>query len=284
MNGKKDGRFSSEMPLVSIVTVCYNSQAYLEETILSVAAQTYQNIEYIVIDGGSNDATLDIIGRHKDAISRWISESDDGQADALRKGFAMARGEIVAWINSDDVYPRDAVQAGVDALSHSSADVVYGNRVLIDADGRRLGERRLSPFLPYFSRRGMLYGGFGVYQPASFWTADVHRRAGGIDPSYQFCVDTDLFTRFVLSGARFEFLSRDMVLFRVHPDSKTSTLKGVARRERERIAGSLPRRSPVYRSMIKLACRAWKILFHVKDGHGRYLVGRLMDRKYGFVP
>jgi glycosyltransferase involved in cell wall biosynthesis len=270
--------------MVTIVTACRNSQAYLEETIDSVARQTYPNIEYIVVDGGSTDGTLDIIGRHADVISRWVSEPDQGQADALRKGFAMAQGEVLGWINSDDVYPADAVQVAVAALQDSGADVVYGNRVLIDSSARRVGERRLSPFLPFFSRRGVLYGGFGIYQPAALWTRELYDRAGGIDPTYQFCMDTELITRFVMAGAAFRFLRRDMVQFRIHQDSKTSSMREVARREQERIARGLPQRSRAYRSLIKLTCRAWKVLYQLRDTQGRYLVKRALDRKYRFVP
>jgi glycosyltransferase involved in cell wall biosynthesis len=277
-------RLSSERPLVTIVTPCYNSEAFIEETILSVRGQTYPNVEHIVVDGGSSDGTLDIIRRHQDAVSRWVSEPDAGQADALRKGFDMATGEVLAWINSDDVYPADAVQVAVDALVRGMADVVYGNRLLIDGEGRRVGERRLSPFLPYFSRRGVLYGGFGIYQPAAFWTRHLYEAVGGIDPSFQFCMDADLVARFVLAGARFRFLGRDMVRFRVHDRSKTATLQDVATRERRRISEGLPRRSMAYRSSIKLACRAWKALYHLKDGQVRYLLGRAFDGKYRFVP
>ena len=276
--------FSANAPLVSIVTPCLNSQSFLEETVLSVAAQTYSNIEYIVVDGGSTDGTLDIVKRHQDGISRWVSEEDEGQADALRKGFGMAHGEVLAWINSDDVYPRDAVAEAVRVLRESGADVVYGNRALISERGRRIGERRLSPFLPFFSRRGMLYGGFGVYQPAAFWTRDIYDRAQGIDPSYSFAMDTDLFTRFVMAGARFKFLRREMVEFRVHEGSKTSTALDVAREEWERISRGLPHRGAPYRWTIRLACRAWKALYQLRDTGGRYLVSRLLDKEYRFVP
>ena len=278
------GRFSSDRPLVSIVTACYNSQAYLEETIASVVGQTYSNIEYIVVDGASSDGTLDIIKRHQNAISRWVSEPDEGQADGLRKGFDMSRGEVLGWINADDVYRDDAVEAAVSALLASSADVVYGNRALIDGDGRRIGERRLAPFLPFFSRRGVLYGGFGVYQPAAFWTRELYLKAGGLDTTYMFRMDTELFTRFVMADAAFKFLPRDLVSFRVHPNSKTTTIPEVARKEQERIARGLPRRSALYRSMIKLGCRVWKVAYHLKDTQGRYLVRRVLDKEYRFVP
>ncbi|MBM3933413.1 MAG: glycosyltransferase [SAR202 cluster bacterium] len=270
-------------PLVSIITPSYNSAAFLEQTILGVAAQTYRNIEYIIVDGGSTDGTVDIIKQHAGTVTKWVSEKDGGQADALRKGLEMASGEILAWVNSDDVYPPIAVQTAVTALEKSGADVVYGNRGLIDADGRWLGERRLSPFLPYFSRRGMLYGGFGVYQPAAFWTKRLYDSVGGVDPTFRFAMDTDLFVKFALAGARFKFIRRELVYFRVHEASKTSTIKDTARKEWASISSYVPPRPAAYKLAVRSICRAWRLGYDIVDTGGRYQFGRLKD-KYRFVP
>lgn len=272
------------LPLVSIVTACLDSHAYLDETIDSVAKQTYPNIEYIVIDGGSSDGTVEIISKNENVISRWISEPDNGQSDGLCKGFAMAKGEIFGWINSDDKYPPDAVQIAMSAMMDGGTDVVYGNRVLINSSGNRVGERRLSPFLPFFSRKGVLYGGFGIYQPAAFWTREMYERVGGLDPSYQFCMDTELIARFIIAGATFKFLRRDLVHFRIHSASKTSSIPEVARIEQKRISESLPQRTSLYKALIKFVCRVWKVLYQVIDTRGAYLIRRIMDKKYRFVP
>ena len=268
---------------MSIVTPCFNSEAFLEQTILSVARQTYGNIEYIVVDGGSADRTVDIIRQHEAVISRWTSEPDSGQGDALRKGFHMANGVVLAWVNSDDVYPPDAVATAVAALRRTGADLVYGNRGVIDGEGLAIGERRLSPFLPYFSRRGVLYGGFGIYQPAAFWTRDLYHRVGGIDSTYSHCMDTELVARFAMAGARFKFIRKDLVAFRLHAESKTSTLARQMREERDRIEAALPQRAALYRSMIRLVCRAWRVLYDVRDSQGRYMLGRVLDRKYRYL-
>lgn len=115
-------------PLVSIVTVCKNSEKYIEKTMRSVLDQTYKNIEYIVIDGGSTDNTVDIIKRYKDNIAYWISEPDRGAYDAMNKGIAVASGEWIGIINSDDWYAPDAVELIVAAsLTRRDADVIYGN-------------------------------------------------------------------------------------------------------------------------------------------------------------
>jgi glycosyltransferase involved in cell wall biosynthesis len=280
---RPQGPSLSRSPLVSIVTPSFNSEAFLEQTILSVVGQTYPNIEYIVIDGGSTDRTVETIERHGTAIARWLSEPDNGQGDALRKGFALATGEVLAWINSDDVYPPDAVESAVAALEQSGADLVYGNRGVIDAEDRTIGERRLSPFLPFFSQRGVLYGGFGIYQPAAFWTRALYERVGGIDASYSHCMDTDLVTRFAVAGAKFKFVKKDLVAFRLHGDSKTSMLAPQMRQERDRIVAGLPHRNALYRSMIRLVCRAWRVLYDIRDSHGRYMLGRVLDRRYRYL-
>jgi len=284
LNAERKSPTRAPLPLVTIVTPCFNSELYIERTIKSVASQTYSRIEHIVVDGGSTDGTVDIIRRNEKTVSLWVSEPDDGQADAIRKGFFMSSGEILAWISSDDVYPDDAVATAVDELVRSQTDVVYGNRGLIDSEDRRIGERRLTPFLSHFSRQGMLYGGFGVYQPAAFWRRSLYFDVGGVDPSFKFSMDTDLFVRFALAQAQFGFVPKELVRFRVHESSKTSTSQHVAREEWRRISDSVPPTSFWHRWYVKTVCRAWKVLYHLRDNRGRYLIKLLSDRKYRYVP
>ncbi|MEW6555659.1 MAG: glycosyltransferase family 2 protein [Actinomycetota bacterium] len=124
-------------PLVSIVTVCLNSEEHLEQTIASVRGQTYDNIEYIVVDGGSEDATLDILRRNEGGISRWISEPDEGIYDAMNKGLALCRGELIGMINSDDWYLPTSVEEVVKAsLEHPDVDVFFGDLLVFYRDGR----------------------------------------------------------------------------------------------------------------------------------------------------
>jgi glycosyltransferase involved in cell wall biosynthesis len=126
----------TDQPLVSIITVCLNSEEYLEQTVESVSRQSYGNIEYIVVDGGSEDATLNILREHEGSISRWISEPDDGIYDAMNKGLALCNGELVGVINSDDWYLPTAVEEIVRAaIQHPEADVFFGDLLVFYRDG-----------------------------------------------------------------------------------------------------------------------------------------------------
>jgi glycosyltransferase involved in cell wall biosynthesis len=130
--GTGNGSRCPEMPSVSIITVVYNSERFIEQTILSVINQSYANIEYIVIDGGSTDGTLDTIRKYEHAIAHWISEPDGGIYHAMNKGLELCTGQIVGIINSGDWYDPDVVSAAVDAFSSGNVDVVYGDLCLVD--------------------------------------------------------------------------------------------------------------------------------------------------------
>jgi glycosyltransferase involved in cell wall biosynthesis len=126
----------SSYPLVTIVTPSYNQANFLEETIQSVLSQDYPNLEYIIIDGGSTDSSVDLIRKYEDRLAGWISEEDSGQAEAINKGFERATGEIVAWINSDDYYLPGAIRSAVEALeAHPECGFVYGDAVSINGAG-----------------------------------------------------------------------------------------------------------------------------------------------------
>ncbi len=130
----------SELPLVSIVTPSFNQAKFLEQTILSVLEQEYPHLEYIIVDGGSTDGSQDIIQRYAARLAWWVSEPDQGQTDAINKGFNRAQGEIYAWLNSDDTYLPGAVLEAVEYLrAHPEAGMVYGDANLTDEKGEIIG-------------------------------------------------------------------------------------------------------------------------------------------------
>lgn len=209
----------TKQPLVSIVTPSYNQGSFIERTILSVLKQNYPRIEYIVLDSMSTDATGDILKKYSKQINIIVREKDNGQSDAINKGFQLASGEIIAYLNSDDCYASpDVVQDAVMNLEQSRADLVYGRRYYVDENGHYL----LSwPFRKHDDRR--LLKSCYLPQECSFWSREIYDRAGGfIDTSYEFALDYELWCRFLKYGARFKAINKVYGLFRQHSQAKST--------------------------------------------------------------
>lgn len=215
------------LPRISVITVCYNSARYIEETILSVLNQGYPNVEHILIDGGSTDGTMAIVERYKDHFARIVSEPDQGQADAITKGFRLASGELATWLNSDDLFMPGALMAMATRFAETGAEVVAG---IIEAFGEEMESKW--HFSPYEKGRldladitdidGQWLQSTFFYQPEVMYTLDLWRRAGGfIDNDIFYCVDWDLWARFAALKARFAKTARPIARYRVHKDQKT---------------------------------------------------------------
>ena len=264
-------------PRISIVTATYNQGAFIEETIQSVLSQDYPDLEYIIMDGGSTDETVDIIRRYESRLSYWVSEKDQGASDALQRGFARATGSILAYLNSDDLYLPGALFRVASAfVEKGGADLVYGHNYWIGPDGQRLGERRQAPFPLY----GYLYGGADLIQPATFWAKEIYDRSGGIDPSFAFQFDVDMFHRFAIRDARFKCVRSHLSSFRIHPDSKSSTLPETSKKELDRIREeyltysihSLPAK------FLRNLSRVRRAMSYAAQGDLLWLLGRAPDR------
>lgn len=203
------------MTLVSIVTPSFNQAAFLEETIRSVLDQDYPNVEHIVVDGGSTDGTVAILERYSHL--RWLSEPDDGQAEALNKGFRLSRGEVLGWLNSDDLYLPGAVSTAVEALARSGAGLAHGGWRRIAVDGTVLDEH--APL--HFDYAEQLRLRNLIAQPAAFFTRAAFQASGGLDTSYDFALDYDLWLRLARFASVVE-IDRQLAAFRVHDASKTA--------------------------------------------------------------
>jgi len=204
-------------PLVSVVTPSYNQARFLEETIQSVLSQEYQPLEYIIVDGGSSDGSLEIIQRYAHRLSWWVSEADRGQTEAINKGFARARGEIFAWLNSDDTYLPGAVAEAVEYLeSHPQAGMVYGDANLVDEQGRIVGKFPAAQTDYRRLRRGYVH----IPQQAAFFRAQLWRQVGPLDPTFYFAMDYDLWVR-LAKVSQLHYYPRPWANFRLHGGGKS---------------------------------------------------------------
>ena len=206
-------------PLVSIITPSLNQSGFIEDTIRSVLDQDYQNLEYIIVDGGSIDGSLEIIEHYADRLAWWVSEPDKGQTDAINKGFAKAKGEIFAWLNSDDTYRHEAVSEAVNYLnSHPKIGMVYGDANLIDNHGNLVGRFPARPTDYRRLRRGYVH----IPQQAAFFRSRYWREVGPLDPSFYFAMDYDLWVR-IAGVAPIAYHPKVWANFRLHGSAKTVT-------------------------------------------------------------
>lgn len=203
-------------PLVSIITPSFNSAATIERTIQSVLSQDYSRIEHIVVDGASSDGTVAILKRYPHL--RWISEPDRGQSDALNKGFWMAQGEIIGWLNADDTYNLGAISAAVGhLLAHSETAMVYSHCNLVDEADRLTG---VIVALPWKLERDLLE--HRIPQPTAFIKAEALARVGYLDTSLHYVMDRDLFMRLGLCY-NLDLVDATWANFRECPGTKTAS-------------------------------------------------------------
>lgn len=226
---------------VSIVTPSLNQAAFLGEAIASVRGQRYGRLEHIVVDGGSRDGTREVLAGLGDAV-RWIAEADAGQAAAVNKGVRMSSGDILGWLNADDLYEPGAVSAAAAFLeAHPEVALVYGDAVFVDAAGRELGPcGAVRPF----TYQELVHVGDFVAQPAAFFRRSAFEAVGGLDESLHWAMDYDLWLKL---ARRFPvaYLPERLARYRWTGQNKTAR-GGFARlRELERVgrqhgAGGLP--------------------------------------------
>ena len=210
---------SDHLPLVTVITPSYNQAEYLEQTIYSVLNQDYPKIEYMVVDGGSDDGSVEIIKKYADRIAWWVSEKDNGQADAINKGFSRANGEIVAWLNSDDVYLPGTIRRAVETLQqHPDAGLAYGKLLSINARGEHVNtivykQYALEDLLSFFI----------IGQPTVFMRRAMLEKVGHLDESYNYLLDHHLWLRFA-EQAPMVYVPRPAAAARYHPTAKNMAM------------------------------------------------------------
>jgi glycosyltransferase involved in cell wall biosynthesis len=211
----------NDLPLVSIVTPSFNQGRYLEAAIRSVLGQDYPRIEYLVIDGGSTDESLTVLQRYADRLAYWHSRPDRGQAHAVNLGLARATGELLGWLNSDDLLAPGAVWRAVQVFqSQPEIDVVYGRLARIRDDGRPVPTPTLPKDRVEFGLAHVV-GECIVNQPGAFWRRRIMERVGLLDERLVYSLDYEYWIRMALAGARFRRLDDVAAHFRLTVGSKT---------------------------------------------------------------
>ncbi len=241
----------ADWPSISIVTPAFAQGNFIERTIKSVLDQDYPNLEYFIQDGGSQDETVDVIKKYEHRLSGWKSEQDSGQSQAINRGMVQTSGEIMAWLNSDDLLLPGSLAYVAEYFSKNpDVDVIYGHRLLIDDNDMEIGKW----IMPKHDHEVLSWADY-VPQETMFWRRSIWEKAGGkIDEEFRFAMDWDLILRFRDAGARFTRLPRFLGGFRVHPEQKSSAVIhdiGVEEMNllRKRVLGRVPARSEIHRSL-----------------------------------
>lgn len=255
-------------PRLSIVIPSFNQAGFLGRALDSLARQDYPGLEVIVVDGQSTDATVEVLTRRRQVVSRWVSEPDTGQTQALNKGFRMANGEVLGWLNCDEAYRPGALQqVGAAFAQEPDLEMVFGHRLVVDAHGRELARLR-QPALP--PRLSVLYAAGLLFSDATFWTARLHRRTGELDEVLcrRYCMDVDWFGRLALQTRRWRRLDAFLSEFTDHPERVTRgapempDIAWAVRRRLLRLAGISPVRvillSPVFFVLSRYGRFGWR--------------------------
>lgn len=210
-----------DVPRITVITPSYNQAQFIEDTLRSVLDQGYPNLEYIVIDGGSTDGSVDIIRRYADRLAYWVSEADKGQTDALIKGFKRATGDLCCYLCSDDLLEPGALREVAEFFrTHPSADAIYGDGIWIDTEGRRIKMKKEHPFSWFI----FMYDHDFIPQPSTFWRRGLYEKVGGLDPSFDLAMDADLFIRFAEVSPLIH-VRRPWSRMRFYPEQKNQRLR-----------------------------------------------------------
>jgi glycosyltransferase involved in cell wall biosynthesis len=258
------------LPSISIVTPSFNQAEFIERTLDSVLSQSYPNLEYIVVDGGSTDGSVEIIRKYEKHLAWWVSEPDRGQAHAINKGLMRATGDWVGWQNSDDVYLPGALKLAAQTMSRQPArGVVAGGLHMIDSSGRLLRELRyVTP-----TWRSMRAEGMVIANQSSWWRRELHQAVGLLDESLACSFDYDWFLR-LLRHAKAAYIDRALGGLRMHAATKTVTLAAQHAREYQSVIERWGRPSVLERRYFQ-ARRALKTII---NGHPGYVIRGARDR------
>jgi len=217
----------STYPKISVVVPSFNQVEYLELALRSIIDQEYPNLELIVIDGGSNDGSSDVVRNYESHMKFWCSEPDGGQTLGIIKGFSHATGEILCFLNSDDLFePGSLLEVGQYFAAHPDTDAVYGNALWIDAKGGPLRPQKEMPFNRFIFLHTYNY----IPSMSMFWRRSIYDKAGGLNPAFQMAFDADLWMRFSDNGT-IKHVARQWSRMRFYPEQKSQRLREITIRE-----------------------------------------------------
>jgi len=239
-------------PLISIVTPSFNQVQFLEQTIRSVLEQNISGMEYMVVDGGSADGSIDVIRKYAGELSWWVSEPDQGQGDAIRKGLARAGGKYVAWINSDDTYLPGALQQAIAALeANPDWGLVYGNVLAINEAGKKINLLEYQPYQLEDLMQFLIIG-----QPAVFMRREVYQQAGGISSSYHYLLDHHLWLR-MAALTPMGYVPQTWAAARFHQAAKNTAMAARFASEAYQIAAWMEQEEPFKHRMAAISDKVW---------------------------
>jgi glycosyltransferase involved in cell wall biosynthesis len=239
-----------ELPLISIVTPCLNAEEFIECAICSILDQDYPNLQFIIIDGGSTDRTVDIIRKYDAHIDFWTSEPDEGQADAITKGLSLSRGVVFNWLNADDVYLPGALKTVGHAFNDPNCDVLAGRSQIIG-----LGSNQISPGTNIYPSIEKTIGCARIDQPETFFRLARVQELNGIDRTFNYLMDKELWIRYLLRFGlhRVQVIDTLLAVFRLHSNSKTVSAQAGFHSDQNRIEKALfnPESDPQDCQMLK---------------------------------
>jgi glycosyltransferase involved in cell wall biosynthesis len=250
-------------PKISVVTPSLNQGQYIEATIESVLGQGYPNLEYIIIDGGSTDGTVGIIDRYSEHLANWVSEPDEGQTDALIKGFRQASGDILCWLCSDDLFEPGALREAAEIFAeHPDWQVIYGDSLWIDADSRPIRPKKEIPFIRFI----WMYDHNYLPQPSTFWRRGIYEQVGGLDVRMELTMDADLWARFAERTTLYH-VPRTWSRMRYYPEQKNRRLRAISDKEDVLIRSRyLPDEPPWLRRLKSFSAKSLRVALKLARG------------------
>ncbi len=220
-----------ELPRISIITPSYNQGNFIEETIQSVLSQNYPNLEYIIIDGGSTDNTVEIIKKYESKITYWVSERDLGQTHAINKGLARATGDIIAYLNSDDYYLPDTLFKVANYFrQHPETDLLHGRCRYVNEQNEKIGEQfgSITQFEEIVDLWGVWWRKQQFVQPEVFWSRRISDRIGAFNESLYYVMDYEYWCRILRAGGKVNSIDAELTCFRFTSTQKSNHSEKVA--------------------------------------------------------